>query len=126
VTEAWGLCLCSIVGVFWGAFAEREPQHNAGNLREWLAWLAEGKLRPHISATYPLEQAADALYEMLNRRVQGKVDWCRRCTSWFATGHQARQVEEIAVVTAEILCPTALHTGIEFDDLQGAGGAAIV
>ena len=73
MTEAWGLCLCSIVGVFWGAFAEREPQHNAGNLREWLARLAEGKLRPHISATYPLEQAADALYEMLNRRVQGKV-----------------------------------------------------
>lgn len=55
------LKVCSIVGVFWGAFAEREPQHNAGNLR------------PHISATYPLEQAADALYEMLNRRVQGKV-----------------------------------------------------
>ena len=63
----------SIVGVFWGAFAEREPQHNAENLRELLTWLAQGKLRPHISATYPLERAADALYDMMNRKVQGKV-----------------------------------------------------
>jgi NADPH2:quinone reductase len=64
---------CSIVGVFWGSFAEREPQHNAANLRDLLTWLAEGKLRPHISATYPLERAADALNDMMNRRVQGKV-----------------------------------------------------
>jgi NADPH2:quinone reductase len=64
---------CSIVGVFWGAFTEREPQHNADNLRELLTWLAEGKIRPHISATYPLERAADALYAMMNRKVQGKV-----------------------------------------------------
>ena len=64
---------CSIVGVFWGAFAEREPRHNAENLRELLTWLAQGKLRPHISATYQLERAADALYDMMNRKVQGKV-----------------------------------------------------
>ena len=64
---------CSIVGVFYGAFAEREPRHNAENLRELLTWLAEGKLRPYISATYPLERAADALYDMMNRKVQGKV-----------------------------------------------------
>jgi NADPH2:quinone reductase len=64
---------CAIVGVFWGAFTEREPQHNVENLRELLTWLAEGKLRPHISATYPLERAADALYDIMNRKVQGKV-----------------------------------------------------
>jgi NADPH2:quinone reductase len=64
---------CAIVGVFWGAFTEREPQHNAENLRELLTWLSEGKLRPHISATYPLERAANALYDMMNRKVQGKV-----------------------------------------------------
>lgn len=64
---------CSIVGVFWGAFAEREPRHNAENLRELLTWLAQGNLRPHISATYQLERAADALYDMMNRKVQGKV-----------------------------------------------------
>jgi len=64
---------CSIVGVFWGAFTERESQHNQENLKELLTWLAEGSLKPHISATYPLEQAADALYDMMKRRVLGKV-----------------------------------------------------
>lgn len=64
---------CSIVGVFWGAFTEREPQRNAQNLRELMDWLAQGVLKPHISATYPLERAADALYDMLNRKVLGKA-----------------------------------------------------
>jgi len=64
---------CSIVGVFWGAFTEREPQHNAENLAELMNWLSQGILKPHISATYPLERAADALYDMLNRKVLGKA-----------------------------------------------------
>ncbi len=64
---------CSIVGVFWGAFTEREPQRNAENLRELMGWLSHGILKPHISATYPLERASDALYDMLNRRVLGKA-----------------------------------------------------
>jgi NADPH2:quinone reductase len=64
---------CSIVGVFWGAFTEREPQHNADNLQELMSWLSQGILKPHISATYPLERAADALYDMLNRKVLGKA-----------------------------------------------------
>jgi NADPH2:quinone reductase len=64
---------CSIVGVFWGSFTEREPQHNRENLSELLRWLTEGKLKPHISATYPLEQAPEALKAMMNRNVKGKV-----------------------------------------------------
>lgn len=64
---------CSIVGVFWGAFTEREPQRNAENMRELMDWLSRGILKPHISATYPLERAADALYDMLNRKVLGKA-----------------------------------------------------
>ena len=64
---------CSIVGVFWGSFTEREPRHNQENLQELLTWLAQGKLKPHISATYPLERAADALNDVLNRKVMGKV-----------------------------------------------------
>ena len=64
---------CSIVGVFWGAFTEREPQRNQENLQELMNWLSQGILKPHISATYPLERAADALYDMLNRKVLGKA-----------------------------------------------------
>lgn len=64
---------CSIVGVFWGAFTEREPQRSAQNLSELLDLLSQGKLKPHISATYPLERASDALNDMLSRKVKGKV-----------------------------------------------------
>ncbi len=64
---------CSIVGVFWGSFTEREPEHNQENLHELLSWLAQGKLKPHISATYPLEGAAQALNDVLNRKVKGKA-----------------------------------------------------
>jgi len=64
---------CSIVGVVWGSITEHEPRHNQENLQELRTWLAEGKLKPHISATYPLEHAADALNDVLNRKVKGKV-----------------------------------------------------
>jgi NADPH2:quinone reductase len=64
---------CSIVGVFWGAFATRDPGGNRRNLLELLGWLKEGKLKPYISATYPLEGAAQALQEMMDRKVKGKV-----------------------------------------------------
>ena len=64
---------CSIVGVFWGAFAGRNPGGNRRNLLELLGWLKEGKLKPYISATYPLEGAAQALQEIMDRKVKGKV-----------------------------------------------------
>lgn len=63
----------SVVGVYWGEFSRREPQANAANLRELIGWLRAGKIRPLVSATYPLERAADALADMANRRVQGKA-----------------------------------------------------
>jgi NADPH:quinone reductase len=63
----------SIVGVFWGDFARREPKLFAESLRQLGRWYAEGKLRPHVSQTYPLEKAADALNAMAARQVKGKV-----------------------------------------------------
>jgi NADPH2:quinone reductase len=64
---------CSIVGVFWGEFARREPVANARNLGELLTWIGNGRLQPVVSATYPLERTADALVAMANRKVVGKV-----------------------------------------------------
>src|SRR5438477_485753 len=64
---------CAIVGVFWGEFARRERDLNAANLRELTAWLRAKKIKPLVSASYPLERAADALKDMMNRKVQGKV-----------------------------------------------------
>ena len=64
---------CSIVGVFWGSFTARDPKRNQQLLQELLNWFVTGKIKPHISATYPLERAADALNDMMNRKVKGKV-----------------------------------------------------
>jgi NADPH2:quinone reductase len=64
---------CSIVGVFWGSFMERDPKHSRENIHELITWIAEGKLKPHVSATYPLEHVADALNDLLNRKVTGKA-----------------------------------------------------
>lgn len=63
----------SIVGVFWGDFARREPKAFAASAAQLAAWYAEGRLKPHVSATFPLERAVDALEEMAARRVKGKV-----------------------------------------------------
>ena len=63
----------SIVGVFWGAFAANEPKESFQNFKELLGFIAEGNLSPHIHAKYTLEQASEALYEMLDRKVMGKV-----------------------------------------------------
>ncbi|WP_420428210.1 NADPH:quinone oxidoreductase family protein [Algiphilus sp.] len=63
----------SAVGVFWGAFVAREPKVNFENFEQLFEWFSEGKLRPHISKTYPLEDAAQALADMRARRVTGKV-----------------------------------------------------
>jgi NADPH2:quinone reductase len=64
---------CSIVGVFWGDWARREPRHFAEAMARLDRWYADGKLKPHISATFPLERAADALTLMASRKVTGKV-----------------------------------------------------
>jgi NADPH2:quinone reductase len=64
---------CQVVGVFWGAFTGREPAKNRAYIRELLDWYEAGKIRPHVSARYPLEKVADALREMGARKVTGKV-----------------------------------------------------
>jgi NADPH2:quinone reductase len=64
---------CSIVGVFWGEFTRREPQRFAEAMKKLGRWFAEGKLKPHVSRTFPLERAADALALMAERKVKGKV-----------------------------------------------------
>lgn len=61
------------VGVFWGSFAIREAAANAANFARLFEWIAEGTLQPVVSAHYPLEQAGQALRDMLERRVVGKI-----------------------------------------------------
>ena len=63
----------SIVGVWIGAFSKREPARHRANALELWKWFAEGKIKPHVFATYPLEKAADALNALAQRKVAGKV-----------------------------------------------------
>jgi NADPH2:quinone reductase len=63
----------SLVGVFWGGYVSREPARFAEDLRSLFAMVADGRLKPHVSARYPLEQGAAALEDMMNRKVIGKV-----------------------------------------------------
>jgi len=64
---------CSIVGVYWGDFARRETEVHSANFRELTAWLRAKKIKPLVGATYPLERAADALNDVMNRKALGKV-----------------------------------------------------
>jgi NADPH2:quinone reductase len=63
----------SLVGVFWGDYARREPAHNLAAMQELMRWLAEGKIKPHISARYALADTPQALIDMASRKVTGKI-----------------------------------------------------
>lgn len=63
----------SIVGVFWGEFAKREAKANLAAMRQMLGWMAEGKIKPHISARFALADTAQALQAMAARQVTGKA-----------------------------------------------------
>jgi NADPH2:quinone reductase len=62
-----------VLGVFWGAHTEKEPELHRANLARLLAWAAEGKVRPHIHRAYQLADAAAALAAISGREVKGKV-----------------------------------------------------
>jgi len=64
---------CDVCGVFWGAFAARDPKANAGHVVELFRLWDEGKIRPHVSATYPLERGGEAIAAMAARQVIGKL-----------------------------------------------------
>ena len=63
----------AIVGVFWGDFTRKQPEGSQQNNRELLQMYLDGKLRPHVSAQFPLEKAAEALNMLQGRQAKGKV-----------------------------------------------------
>lgn len=72
----WNLALlkgASIVGVFWGDFARREPAANARALGELMTWYAEGKVKPVIDRRLPMAQLLHAFEIMASRGVRGKL-----------------------------------------------------
>ena len=64
---------CDVCGVFWGAFAARDPKANAAHVAELFRLWKEGKIAPKVSATYPLERASEAMIAMAARQAIGKL-----------------------------------------------------
>jgi NADPH:quinone reductase len=64
---------CDVCGVFWGAFAARDPKANAAHVNELFRLWAGGKIHPRVSATYPLERGGEAIAAMAARKVIGKL-----------------------------------------------------
>ncbi|WP_372525029.1 NADPH:quinone oxidoreductase family protein [Piscinibacter sp.] len=63
----------SIVGVFWGEFARREPQRNAQALADLASWYAQGRIKPVIDQTLPMQELRQAFARMGSRQVHGKL-----------------------------------------------------
>ncbi len=63
----------SVVGVFWGAFTQREPEANLANFQELFAMYAKGQIKPLVSQTYGLEDYAAAINALGQRKAVGKV-----------------------------------------------------
>ena len=64
---------CQVVGVFWGAFAARDPKANAQNAQELFALYLDGKIKPRISKRFPLAEAGAAISWLAGRQALGKV-----------------------------------------------------
>ncbi len=72
----WNLALlkgASIVGVFWGEYARREPEANARALAELASWYAQGKVKPVIDQRLPMQELLKAFEIMAGRQVRGKL-----------------------------------------------------
>ena len=63
----------TVIGFWWGAYAETKPQAMRDSLETLLGWYQDGLLRPHISARYPLSQAPQALAALKSRQASGKL-----------------------------------------------------
>lgn len=63
----------ALVGLYWGAYTMHHPDILLASMQTLLGWFAEGKLKPHISRQFPLEQAHDAMQFLLSRQSTGKV-----------------------------------------------------
>ena len=63
----------SVVGVFWGAGVARDPEGHRANMADLMQMWADGKIRPRVSRTFPLERAHEAIQALSDRTVMGKV-----------------------------------------------------
>lgn len=63
----------SVVGVRAGEYGRRDPEAGKENIKAIDSWASEGKIDPYVCATFPLEQAVDAMRMLQDRQAVGKV-----------------------------------------------------
>jgi len=63
----------SIIGVWWGTWAAKNPGLQIQNMQELAELISIGKLRPRVTESYPLEDYVDAFAAITERRALGKV-----------------------------------------------------
>ena len=64
---------CDVCGVFWGAFAARDPQANTAHVEELFRLWREGKIAPRVTETFAFERGGDAIAKMAAREAIGKL-----------------------------------------------------
>ena len=64
---------CDVCGVFWGAFAARDPKANAAHIRTLFRLWDEGKIAPKVSRTWELAEGGEAIAHMAARQAVGKL-----------------------------------------------------
>ena len=64
---------CDVAGVFWGAFVAREPQRNRANIARLFQLWEKGKIRPHVTETFPLAEGGKAIARLADRTAVGKL-----------------------------------------------------
>lgn len=63
----------TVIGFYWGGYLSFRPDLLTGSLATLLTWYEQGRIRPHVSHTYPLERAAEGLELLRARKSTGKV-----------------------------------------------------
>ena len=63
----------TVIGMYWGGYLKFAPHTLTESLAELTRWYAQGRLRPHISHTVPIDQVADGFELLRSRKSTGKV-----------------------------------------------------
>ena len=62
-----------VIGLNWPAYLDRNPKVLKASLQTLLSWYGDGRIRPHVSETFPLERALEGLQRLLERKSTGRI-----------------------------------------------------
>ncbi len=64
---------CGVLGFYWSAYRRRDPGRMKAAYKQLFKWFEKDKLKPHVSQTFPLDQAGEAMRLLVDRKATGKV-----------------------------------------------------